>query len=142
MRGNQDIQGREGVSCTDALLNTPTAGKLRCGARRAAFANITTRYLHADEATRGDLDRTEVPEVHNSDEWETTTKFVTFRSSAPEVPLPSPEFLEAHFRIAEILQASGIAVKIDKILALDMFEPRYLAPDGSTDIAALLFQII
>ncbi len=66
---------------------------------------------------------------------------MTFRSSAPEVPLPSPEFLEAHVRIAEILKASGIAVKIDKILAPYILEPRYhLAPDGSTDIAALLSQ--
>ncbi len=142
MRGNQDIQGREGVSCTDALLNTPTAGKLRCGARRAAFANITTRYLHADEATRGDLDRTEVPEVHNSDEWETTTKFVTFRSSAPEVPLPSPEFLEAHFRIAEILQASGISCQNRQDPRSRHVRTKIPGPDGSTDIAALLFQII
>ena len=55
----------------------------------------------------------------------------------PSVPLPSPTLLGVHAAIAKVLHASGLGEAIDRIME-ERKDIDYLAPDGTTDVEALL----
>jgi hypothetical protein len=66
-------------------------------------------------------------------------KVITLRSFDESVPLPDPDFLDARFRIAQILDVSGIGVKIDYYLYQATEEdPTIINPDGSTDLGNII----
>lgn len=62
---------------------------------------------------------------------------VVFTAHDGRFPLPSPELLKLHCAVANILHASGMAEQIDKLLD-DNDAIGGFAPNGSTDLAALL----
>jgi hypothetical protein len=64
--------------------------------------------------------------------------FVTLRSYDGRYPLPDPNLLALHAAIGNILHATGSAERIEKILRDLEGASGGLAPDGSTDISALL----
>ncbi|RHZ67507.1 HNH endonuclease signature motif containing protein [Aspergillus thermomutatus] len=70
---------------------------------------------------------------------------VTFRKAggAENIPLPNPVLLDCHFRVAEILNASGMNEFIDRKIRewedlKDGPDAAQLRPDGSTDVARYL----
>ncbi|KIN08016.1 hypothetical protein OIDMADRAFT_111057 [Oidiodendron maius Zn] len=64
--------------------------------------------------------------------------FVTLRSHDGRYLLPDPSLLALHAAIGNILHATGSAERIDKILRDLEGASGGLAPDGTTDISALL----
>jgi hypothetical protein len=70
--------------------------------------------------------------------WLPHDRFVTLRSYDGRYPLPDPNLLALHAAIGNILHATGSAERIDKILRDFESASGGLAPDGSTDISALL----
>lgn len=63
--------------------------------------------------------------------------------NAEDLALPNPAILDCHYRIAEILNASGMGKIIDRIIydwenIRDSEGCGYLAPDGSSDLERLL----
>ncbi len=76
--------------------------------------------------------------MHSFAPWPPETKYITLVSGAPDVPLPKAEYLDVHFRVAEILQVSDLAGKLDNTISPDIPDPRQLASDGSTDIDLIL----
>jgi hypothetical protein len=72
-------------------------------------------------------------------------RIVTFKKAAgaERIPLPNPVLLDCHFRIAEILNASGMSEFIDrKIRDWEILkggsDADQLRPDGSTDVTRYL----
>jgi hypothetical protein len=63
---------------------------------------------------------------------------VTLRSHDGRCPLPDPSLLALHAAIGNILHATGSAERIERILRDFESASGGLAPDGSTDIGALL----
>lgn len=70
--------------------------------------------------------------------WLPRDGFVTLRSYDCRYPLPDPNLLALHAAIGNILHATGSAERIEKILRDLERASGGLAPDGSTDISALL----
>lgn len=62
-----------------------------------------------------------------------TVKF----STATHIALPNPIFLNVHFIIAEILNASGMGETIDQHFQ-DLQDIGCFCEDGSTDVSSLL----
>jgi len=56
----------------------------------------------------------------------------------PSVPLPNPGFLRVHFRVAEILEASGLGRAIIDAMEKVTWDPENLDPGGSSDIGSIL----
>lgn len=54
------------------------------------------------------------------------------------MPLPNREYLLVHFRIAEILDVSGVGKKIEDALDEGLLDAENMKPDGSTDIGSIL----
>ncbi|KAK0710148.1 hypothetical protein B0T26DRAFT_724201 [Lasiosphaeria miniovina] len=63
---------------------------------------------------------------------------ITFTSNDPSVPLPDPKYLWCHFRVAEILEVSGIGQKITDTMDSEAWDPENIDPNGSTDIGSIL----
>lgn len=61
---------------------------------------------------------------------------ITLASNGPTEPAPSPGFLDAHARVARILEVSGIGGRIRDLLELSYVEK--IEPDGSTDLGGIL----
>lgn len=56
-----------------------------------------------------------------------------------EIPIPHQDLLEMHRRLAEILNASGMADTIEKYQQeWEDIDPGSIAPDGTTDVAHAL----
>jgi hypothetical protein len=60
---------------------------------------------------------------------------------AEDIPLPSPELLNVHYILAEILHASGMGEMIDKHKR-DFEEIGCLSEDGSTNVTGLLSTVL
>ena len=56
---------------------------------------------------------------------------VTFTTTIPNLPLPSPEYLALHALCYEVTWMSGAGEQLDEIQR-DLEETRVLAKDGST----------
>lgn len=59
-------------------------------------------------------------------------------SNDPSVPLPNPKYFWVHFRVAEILEISGIGEKITDAMENEDWDPENIEPSGSTDIGSIL----
>ncbi len=59
-------------------------------------------------------------------------------SHDPTIPLPHADYFDTHCRIAEILNASGLGVKLDIWKDDPSYFLAHLAEDGSTDIESIL----
>lgn len=60
------------------------------------------------------------------------------RHGSATQPLPSTELLAAHHAVANILNAKGMAERIEELIR-ERETIRCLATDGSTDVGSLLF---
>lgn len=65
-----------------------------------------------------------------------TVKFST-APDATHIALPNPIFLNVHYIIAEVLNASGMGDTIDRHIQ-DLQDIGCLCEDGSTDVSTLL----
>ncbi|KAI2626518.1 hypothetical protein GGR54DRAFT_637090 [Hypoxylon sp. NC1633] len=65
-------------------------------------------------------------------------KIVTLKSRDPSVQLPNPAYIWVHYRIAEILDVSGIGKKIEDTWKECIWDPDNIEPYGSTDIGSVL----
>ncbi|KAL7627193.1 hypothetical protein AAE478_003969 [Parahypoxylon ruwenzoriense] len=63
---------------------------------------------------------------------------ITLASNDPSVPLPNPKYFWVHFRIAEILDASGIREKIEDAWEKEAWDSENIEPSGSIDIGSIL----
>jgi hypothetical protein len=70
--------------------------------------------------------------------WLPCDGFITLRSYDGRYPLPDPNLLALHTAIGNILHATGSSERIEKILRDFEGASGGLAPDGSTNISALL----
>jgi len=63
---------------------------------------------------------------------------IALTSKDPSVPLPNPGFLWVHFRVAEILEVSGLGRAIIDAVEQGTWDPENLDPGGSSDIGSIL----
>lgn len=63
---------------------------------------------------------------------------VNLQSCDPSVPLPDPDYLSTHCRIAEILEASGLGWKIEQSLDMAGGQCGVVDPNGSTDLGSII----
>ncbi len=54
------------------------------------------------------------------------------------MPLPDPTYLWVHYRIAEILEVSGIGRKIEDAWEQETWDPENIDPNGSTEIGSIM----
>lgn len=52
--------------------------------------------------------------------------------------MPDAEFLKVHWRIAQMLDVSGIGREVEQELDAAELDPDNMSPDGSTDIAPII----
>ncbi|KAK3940786.1 hypothetical protein QBC46DRAFT_312764 [Diplogelasinospora grovesii] len=65
-------------------------------------------------------------------------EIITLTSNDLSIPLPDPKYLWVHFRIAEVLEVSGVGKTIADALEKEAWDPENIEPNGSSDIGSIL----